>query len=213
MAEVIPSINCHLGDTNGVMAKLAVARAFAEWVHLDVADGIFTFHKSWNEPSLWSGLTDLRTEVHLMVEDPLKAVTLWNGAQNVKRFIAHVEVLKPEIFHALKDKARTAGKSVMLALNPETPATELQPYLEDVMQFQILAVHPGLSGQKFLPLVLDKIAWLRSRAPNAIIEVDGGINIETARAARAAGADILISEHYIFEGPDPVAAYADLIKT
>jgi ribulose-phosphate 3-epimerase len=210
MAEVIVSINCYVKDSACVASKLAIAQTFSAWVHLDIADGVFTFHKSWNEPGQWSGLCMLPTEVHLMVEDPLSAATLWNSVPNVKRFIVHAETVQPATFHALQEKVRGKGKSVMLALNPETPVDAVKPYVDKVLQFQVLAVHPGLSGQKFLPLVLDKIAWLRSHVPNAIIEVDGGITPETARLARSVGADILVSEHYIFGSPDPAAAYREL---
>jgi ribulose-phosphate 3-epimerase len=210
MAEVITSINCHAKDSKCVVENLSIAKDFSPWVHLDVADGKFTFHKSWNEPAEWPSFTTLPTEVHLMVEDPLSAVSLWNGVQNVKRFIVHVETLSPNAFHALQEKARAAGKSVMLALNPETPVETALPYMDHLLQFQILAVHPGLSGQKFLPLVLEKISWLRGHIPNAIIEVDGGMNLETAKLSREAGADIIVSEHYIFGSEDPAKAYREL---
>lgn len=148
-----------------------------------------------------------------MVENPLALITVWNHIPSVKRFIVHVETVTPETFHVIQEKVRSRGKSIMLALNPETPVSRLEPYLDHAIQFQILAVHPGLSGQKFLPLVLKKISWIRERMPNAIIEVDGGITPEVARRARHAGADILVSDHYVFDHADPVKAYEELTQT
>jgi ribulose-phosphate 3-epimerase len=116
------------------------------------------------------------------------------------------------MFQVVADRARARGKSVMLALNPETNVEVVKLYRDHALQFQILAVHPGLSGQKFQPRVLGKIAWLRAHLPNAIIEVDGGITPEIAKRCRAAGADILVSEHYIFDSQDPARAYAELAK-
>lgn len=98
----------------------------------------------------------------------------------------------------------------MLASNPETKLTAYEPYLESVSEFLVLAVHPGVSGQTFLPRALEKIAALRSRVPNGTIEVDGGVNAESARAAARAGADILVSDHFIFDHPNPKGAYEAL---
>lgn len=210
MISVIPSINCPPKDFECVYKKLALAQDFAEWVHLDIADGAFTFHKSWNEPAKWPQDPGLKVEVHLMVEDTVNFLEMWEAAASVNRFIVHAESLTPAIFHAFQKKIRAGGRSVMLALNPETPVEALEPFMDHLLQFQILGVHPGLSGQKFLPRALDKISWIRHRIPNAIIEVDGGITPEVAREAHKAGADIVISDTYIFGNPDPAGAYKEL---
>ena len=99
----------------------------------------------------------------------------------------------------------------MLASNPETPAKKLAPYCEHCKLFQVLAVHPGPASQKFLPLTLAKVRFLRRNVPDAIIEVDGGIIPATARRVAAAGADIAVAGSYIFGSNDPAAAYDDLV--
>ena len=213
MATIIPSINCPPGATGSVYDRLASAKRFgAPRVHLDLADGVFTFHKTWNEPGRWPAGKVPRAEVHLMVEDPRRAVADWERVDGVDRFIVHVESVTPAMFRVLAAALRRRSKSVMLAVAPETSPRALRPYLKDAIQFQILAVHPGLSGQKFLPRSLEKIAWLRRESPNAIIEVDGGITPEVAALARRAGADILISDHYIFDSPNPAKAYRELVE-
>lgn len=212
MSVVIPSINCPPKDTSEVERQVKLAAKFATWVHLDIADGVFTFHKSWNEPENWPANLTLGLEIHCMTEKPGRIIADWLDAAPVQRFIVHEETLTPEIFDELQVIVRTRGRSLMLALNPETKAEKLKPYLKHALQFQVLAVHPGLSGQKFLPLTLKKIAWIRHHIPDAIIEVDGGMNPETARAARRAGADILVSHEYIFSSKNPAAAYAELAR-
>lgn len=178
--------------------------------HFDVADGIFTFYKSWDEPEILKDIDPtFDFEVHLMVENLQSETKRWLAA-GARRVIAHVEVLSPALFAAIADMARAAGAEVALALNPETPISEAEPYFGSVSNFLILAVHPGLSGQKFLPLVLEKIKSLRRDVPNAKIEVDGGINPETARVAIAAGADSLVSGSDIFDNSDPKGEYENL---
>jgi ribulose-phosphate 3-epimerase len=100
----------------------------------------------------------------------------------------------------------------MLSSNPETPPEDFAPYLRDISRFQVLCVTPGLAGQKFLPLALEKVKWLKYALPDAIIEVDGGITPETAKWAKDAGADSVVSASYIFDNKDPEKAYEELKK-
>jgi ribulose-phosphate 3-epimerase len=100
----------------------------------------------------------------------------------------------------------------MLATNPDTPAEELIPYLDSVYQFQFLAVKPGFSGQEFDERIVEKVKFLRERSSDVVIEVDGGINVETAKLVRRAGADIVVSASYIFSNKDPLRAYKNLLE-
>ncbi len=99
---------------------------------------------------------------------------------------------------------------LMLAINPETIVENLIPYFHNIEYFQLLGVAPGKAGQKFQKSVLEKIEFLRERLPNAKIEVDGGVDLEVAKAVKAAGADIIVSASYIFESADFVDAYKKL---
>jgi ribulose-phosphate 3-epimerase len=86
----------------------------------------------------------------------------------------------------------------------------MNPYLKHSRLFQVLAVQPGPSGQPFLSSVLEKIRFLREEHPDATIEVDGGINLETAKLVKEFGADTIVSSSYIFNSPDPKRAYQEL---
>lgn len=219
MAKVLPSINCHFKDNDAVAARVreidsifaeSGTRAAEQMAHFDIADGMFTFHKSWDEPQrLASMRPKFPFEAHLMVENPRPAVERWLSA-GARRVIVHLESAPLPLFAEIAVSVRDAGAEAVLALNPETPITEAVPYFNATSSFLILSVHPGLSGQKFLPLVTEKISFLRREVPDVRIEVDGGINPETARVAIAAGADALVADSYIFRNPDPAAAYREL---
>ena len=146
-----------------------------------------------------------------MVEEPERHAEEWIAA-GAKRLIVHAEVLNE---HSAKGIAQMAGKrgvEVMLSSNPHTTTAELWPYLKLFKEYQVLAVDPGPAGQKFLPVVLQKIRFLRNFAPNAKIEVDGGMTPETAREVKAAGADTVVSSTYIFGSDDPKKAHKQLKK-
>lgn len=213
--EVIPVINCHDKDFECVLAKIAAAEKFlkkGDWLHLDASDGRFTLNKSWRNPSEWANLrSEFNLEVHLMVEEPEKYIDAWIAA-GAGRLIVHVETMNESTARRIIKRARKRGVEVMLSSNPQTTTIELWPYLKLFSHFQVLAAEPGPAGQKFLPNVLSKIRFLRNFAPNAKIEVDGGINPETAREAKAAGANIVVSATYIFNSKKSKKAFKDLQK-
>jgi transketolase len=209
--EVIPVINCP--DVRCAREKIEVAKTFlphGHFLHLDVTDGAFTFHKTWNNPTEWANLrAPFKLEVHLMVEKPLREIEAWLAA-GATRFIVHVETINENSLKEILTKCRRRGAEVMLSSRPETPTKKLEPYLKHFSAFQVLSVHPGPASQHFLPLTLEKIKWLRRKMPDAIIEVDGGITPQTAKRAARAGADRLVSASYIFKNSNPAEAYASL---
>lgn len=208
--EVIPALNCHLGDFDCIRGKVRAAEHFSEWIHLDVADGRFTFNKTWGDPVKWKNLgAKLKLEVHLMVEEPEKIAQEWLEA-GAKRLIVHAETLTPGSVEKILSLAKEYGAEAMLAFSPETGLETAAEYIGLFQEFQILAVHPGLPAQNFLPLVLEKVKALRGEYPKARIEVDGGINSETGKLSKNAGADILISASYIFGDQNPSEAYKSL---
>ncbi len=210
--KVLPSINCDFRDLECVERKVRLASAFAPMLHVDIADGAFTFHKSWNHPEAWPGL-GIKTafEVHLMVEDPFPYAEKWLAA-GAKRLIVQLETVDPAGFDNLKNMAAARGAELMLASNPETRLDRYEPFMDKCDKFLVLAVHPGLSGQHFLPRALEKVSALRARVPNATIEVDGGVNFETGALAKSAGADALVADHFIFSHVDPSEAYSALLS-
>ncbi len=211
--EIIPAINC--SDRACVVEKIAAAKKFLKkdhFLHLDIADGVFTFHKTWNDPA---SLAEFRSpfpfEAHLMVEHPEKWVAPWLTA-GTKRCIIHIETIDKDSLEDIVAACKASHAELMLSSNPETPAEEFTPYLHDISRFQVLCVNPGIAGQKFLPLALEKARWLKYANPRAIIEVDGGMTPETARWAKDAGADIAVSASYIFGSKEPKEAYEELKK-
>ncbi|MGC8776061.1 MAG: ribulose-phosphate 3-epimerase, partial [Minisyncoccia bacterium] len=185
--------------------------------HLDVADGIFTFNKTWNNPKKWQELNlGLNLEVHLMVEEPEEVVEDWLKAK-AKRIIFHWEAVKlknnpEEIVLKILNLCSKYGAQAMLSICMETPLEEIKNVLDKFKYFQILAVYPGPSGQKFLPEALPKIKFLKNLKPEAIIEVDGGINPEVLLKIKPAGADIAVSGSYIFNNADYKKAFARLVN-
>ncbi|MEK9180151.1 MAG: ribulose-phosphate 3-epimerase [Patescibacteria group bacterium] len=210
--QVIPAVNCHLGDTKCVEEKVRAAEKFAGWIHLDVADGKFTLNKTWADPTGWAGFrTKLKLEVHLMVEEPEKYISQWLAAE-AKRFVLHVETLTPKTARLILEEAQKHGAEIMLTLNPETSVEVLRPYFKLFGYYQVLSVHPGFAGQKFLPLSLNKLRFLRKELPDVRIQIDGGVNAETGKLSKEAGADILLASSYIFGSKNPKKAYETLKK-
>ncbi|HVO28956.1 MAG TPA: hypothetical protein VMT81_03170 [Candidatus Paceibacterota bacterium] len=208
---ILPVINCP--DFACVKQKVEAAKRFlpeGNFLHCDVADGTFTFNKTWGSPAEWANLrAPYQLEVHLMIEHPEKAIEAWIAA-GARRFIIHIETVTDEALVRIFELCDRRNIGVALSSNPETAVGRLEPYLVHFPMFQVLCVHPGLAGQPFLPLALEKVKWLRRECPRAIIEVDGGMDPETARLAKGAGADLIVSSSYLWNGGnggDPKAAY------
>jgi len=223
MPEVAVAINCP--DADCAESKIRHILSFLPkdgWLHLDAADGRFTFNKSWQDPSLMQRLIgNSNLEVHLMAEEPELSMEMWLAA-GAKRIVLHLEsFLKnarrecpTDPFHAinqLRVHCEERGARLVLAINAETPARDLTSYLAKFSDFQIFSqAHPGPAGQPFLSTVLSKIKWLREKSPRAIIEVDGGMVPETVRQVCEAGANWIISGSYILNSSDPLRSYLEL---
>lgn len=212
--QVIPVINCHFGDDECVKSKLAAMHFLkgADWAHLDVADGRFAVNRTWASPGQWKNFGGgVKLEVHLMVEEPAERAKEWANA-GANRIIIHAETVDRKTLADIVHAVRASDASVALALSPETDVWEAEGLLNLVMEYQVLGVHPGLSGQKFLPLASSKIYELKAMRPHTWVEVDGGVNPDVARMVKKMGADAVASGSYIFGSSDPARAYAELIK-
>lgn len=198
MVEIIPSINVRTFEE--VRERIAKVERYVSWCHLDVTDGVFSKHPTWHDPADLQWLdTKLKAEVHLMVAEPEKTVSAWL-IKPIKRVIVHLEAMRdPErIIIACRD----AGVAIGFAINPETFWGKLETWFGKVDLLQILAVSPGPSGQKMRDDQLDKIMHLHQSCPHCILEVDGGVNLDTAPKILAAGAQILVAGSVIFSAPD-----------
>jgi ribulose-phosphate 3-epimerase len=207
MAKIAPSILSanfsRLGDE-----VAAAERGGANRIHVDVMDGHFVPNLSMG-PVVVKALrpvTKLPLEVHLMVTDPVKYAEpfLKLGADTV---IGHVEVLADAKgwLRSVRDRGKKAG----LAVNPETPVERIEPFLADCDIVICMTVHPGFGGQSFLPESPERIAKLRKLIdqinPQCELEVDGGVDMQTAATCVAKGATVLVAGAAIFdrrEGPE-----------
>ncbi len=178
----------------------------ADWVHFDVMDGHFVPNLSFGPPVLSSirPLTKLPIDAHLMVEEPSRFVP-WFIQAGADIITIHVEAEKH--LHRALEQIHEAGRKAGVVLNPGTPALaakEVLPYCDLVL---VMSVNPGYGGQKFIPESVGKIAELRrmidERGLSTEIEVDGGINPETARLCIDAGATVLVAGSAVFHADDP----------
>lgn len=209
--EIIPSINVRTFEE--VEERIKKVEPYVKWVHLDITDGIFSKHLTWHDPRDLlelnqylsrsdldnQGLTLIKVEVHLMVQEPEKILNQWL-VKPIKRVIVHLEAAKD--LDLIIQKCREAGIEIGLALKPETFWGKLRPWFEKVDMITALEVNPGPSAQPMAEDALDKIAHIRKSCPQCIIEADGGINPETAKKAVQAGANLLVTGNYIFGSAD-----------
>ncbi len=214
--EVIPAINCQ--DLDCFKKKLEITKNLLKtnWLHLDITDGEFSPLKIGITPKEFDHLLkffslNLNLEIHLMVQKPEIFIEDWLKI-GAKRIIFHLEVIKEEFLPKILEICSEYGSELMIALKIETPVEEIFPYLDYLFFVQFLAVPPGSSGQKISEFVFEKIKVLRERVPDINIEVDGGINLETAKLAKEAGANILVSGSYIFESQKPDKAFTQLLE-
>lgn len=200
MTQVIPAIIAK--DFEELKDKIKQIEPFVEWAQLDVMDGKFVDNTTWSNPSDLKKLkTNLKLEAHLMVEKPEDVIDDWIKS-GVKRIIIHYEATKK--LDKIIKKIQDAGLEASIAINPETSANELSPFLNvsSILSVLIMTVRPGRGGQEFIEATLGKIRALRERDENVKIEVDGGINLETAQKVVRAGADILAVGSAIFKSED-----------
>lgn len=193
MIEIFPGV---LEDSfSKIEEKIRMVEPYVDWLHFDVTDNTLTESASFHDPSPFKTLkTKLNLEIHLMFLDPSAVVQDWADA-GFKRLIAHVESENPQKF--IK-KTKAKGLEVGLALDGPTGVERMAPFLSQINQVTIMMIKAGKSGQKFMEENLEKVRLIRQKWPNLPIEVDGGINPETARLVKEAGATRLASTSYIF---------------
>lgn len=174
---------------------------------MDVTDGVFSKHATWRDPTDLARLeTKLKCEAHLMIMEPEKVIKQWL-VEPVRRIIVHLEAVGGQMCDTecltMIKKCHDAGREIGFAINPETSWEALKPWFGKVDLVLPLGVSPGASGQSAdWPAILGKIAAIRQACPSCIIEADGGVNMKTAAATAAAGANLLVAGSAIFDAPD-----------
>ncbi len=186
----------------------AVERAGADRIHIDVMDGRFVPNISMGPfiVEAIDSLTDLPLEAHLMIEEPDRYVGVFIDA-GADVIIVHQE--NTPHLHRVVQSVRERGIQAGVALNPATPAHVLDEIIDELDLVLVMSVNPGFSGQRFIDSVLPKIRQVRGtisdRGLECDLEVDGGVNADTAPDAVSAGVNILVAATAVFKHPDGVA--------
>ncbi|NOZ80666.1 MAG: ribulose-phosphate 3-epimerase [DPANN group archaeon] len=193
--QIIPSI---LSADFGHLQDEVDRVSSADSIQVDVMDGHFVPNISMGPAIQKSIRTKLPIETHLMVSNPEKFIDAFADAGS-RRIIVHGEALEDPlpVFEMIHRRGCEAG----LAINPDTPLTRITPYLDAVDMVLCMTVFPGFGGQSFIPSVLPKITELRKMFKKDI-EVDGGINFETARRCVDAGANLLIVGSFLYRNEE-----------
>ena len=175
----------------------------ARYLHFDVMDGMFVPSISFGMPVLASikDGTSQTMDVHLMVQEPIRYVEAFQKA-GADILTVHLEAC--EDVKATIDKIRECGMKVGLSICPETEAEALKPYLKEVDMIQVMSVHPGFGGQKFIPESLEKIRKVREmieeQGLSVDVEVDGGIYLTNVREVLEAGVNVVVAGSAVFKG-------------
>ena len=214
MFKISPSIlACDFANLEAEVS--AMQRAGVEMVHVDVMDGHFVPNISIGLPVVASlrKKTALPLDVHLMISDPLRyAEDFAKAGADIITF--HLESdSDPD---ATIDRIHELGCKAGISVKPGTPAEAVKPFLNKVEMVLVMTVEPGFGGQKFMNDMMPKVSairqWITESGREIDLQVDGGVNAETAKVCREAGANVLVAGSYLFSKEDYAAAIQTLVK-
>ena len=182
----------------------------ADWVHVDVMDGLFVPNISIGIPVVQAlrRVTDLPLDVHLMIERPIRYAEQFVRA-GADWLTIHIEADQPQNTLEALDKIRALGCKAAVSLKPRTPAEAALPYLTKCDMVLVMTVEPGFGGQSFMADMMEKVRFLRTTLdrvnPECRIEVDGGVDAVTQAVCKQNGADVLVTGSAYFKAADRAA--------
>ena len=184
-------------------------RSDAQLIHCDVMDGVFVPNISFGFPVIEAVARKATKEldVHLMIVNPQNYIS---QVRDCGAAIMNVHQEACVHLHRTVQAIKDAGMKAAVTLNPATPVETLTDIITDLDMVLLMSVNPGFGGQKFIPNTISKVKRLRQmiarRNSGAMIEIDGGVDLTTAPALIAAGADVLVAGSFVFKAPDPIGA-------
>lgn len=185
----------------------------ADWLHLDIMDGVFVPNISFGFPILEAlkGVCKKPMDVHLMIVEPHKFI---NEVAATGAYMMNVHYEACTHLHRTIAAIKEVGMKAGVTLNPHTPVSLLEDIIYDVDMVLLMSVNPGYGGQRFIEHSIQKVKELKSlitrKELSTLIEVDGGVNAETGKRLFEAGADVLVAGNYVFKSPDPVETIRQL---
>jgi len=190
-----------------------INKSEADWLHMDVMDGVFVPNISFGFPVLEAvnKVCNKPLDVHLMIVEPQKFI---QQVADAGAYMMNVHYEACLHLHRTVGAIKEAGMKAGVTLNPHTPICLLEDILQDLDMVLLMSVNPGFGGQKFIEHSVEKTARLREmidrKGLDTLIEVDGGVNLDTGKRLLSAGADVLVAGNFVFNSPDPIQTIQEL---